>query len=161
MGEGMTVLSAASWAPVEAVLGSVSLHGTATNQVSAWVFYPGRTAPAWLEAATKRLDHLLGLDKNWDSYGASPIEPATVGAALQVLADVMQAGTPQPFLGPRTDGGLQAEWTFGDVELGFTVRAGQSPVAFVLDDTREDEWYLDSYAGLSRLLRELRMHRTQ
>jgi hypothetical protein len=55
--------------------------------------------PTTLEA---RLEHLKALGANWDSYGAPPITPEAVAAALMWLKRV--------WIWPRSNGGLTLGW---------------------------------------------------
>jgi hypothetical protein len=102
-----------------------------------------------------RLDHLLGLEKDWDSYGAAPIEPDTARSALGILSQVMSRQREVPFIAPLNDGGLQIEWTRGDIEVGFITRAFQAPVGFTVSHDEDEDWFLDRSDGFARLLRSL------
>lgn len=120
------------------------------------VQYEGDREPEWLVQVTARLDHLLNLEKDWDSYGAAPIESEAVSTALRWIASCLQVFPEAPFIAPLADGGVQVEWTHGSVEVGFTVRTAQPPQAFIVTDVSEDQWFLDRSEGLARLLRALR-----
>jgi len=73
-----------------------------------------RTLPADLQA---RLDHLEGLERNWDSYDAEPISPKAISLAKTVvcrsIAALERHGAKNvyPFaIAPVSDGGVQLEW---------------------------------------------------
>lgn len=123
------------------------------------VRYDGAHAPSWLPCAVARLQMLLRLEKNWDSYDATPVAVAAAVTALRVLGVVMTPNTQDPFIAPVADGGLQVEWSdqYGDV--GFFVGPEGEAQAYH-SQADEHEWSLVSAAGAAQLAALLRpMHR--
>lgn len=66
----------------------------------------------------ERLKSFATLRANWDSYDAKPIEWSTINRAIaftcHVLYDIDSQNkdvVPCPFIAPRSDGGIQFEWT--------------------------------------------------
>lgn len=63
------------------------------------------------------------LPANWDSYGAAPVSPAAIRAAMAFLAEVdrhLPRGSFEPYTtAPIPDGGIQLEWRgpLGCVEI--------------------------------------------
>lgn len=63
----------------------------------------------------------LSLPKNWDSYGALPVNENTVDNALKWICSVKTDTMPLPEVVPTVRGGVQFEWHFkgGDIEVSF------------------------------------------
>ena len=57
-------------------------------------------APRWLTEVRQRLEDLLALPENWDSYGGRPISHNRVAATLSVLSEVMSEDSPVPTIVP-------------------------------------------------------------
>ena len=60
-----------------------------------------------------RLNALKELGKNWDSYGADPINPQAIERARKLL-EVTQA---EPLIIPTRDGGVALAWHEEDITL--------------------------------------------
>ena len=73
--------------------------------------------PAWMASVTERLNTLLSLPKNWDSYGAPPITREAVDRVVAVLESLASSITPTPSVGPTPEGGVQVEWHERGVDL--------------------------------------------
>jgi hypothetical protein len=65
-----------------------------------------------------RLKEFATLEKGWDSYGANPIEWFTITRAIEFFFRVLcvldsddKNVVPIPFIAPRSDGGIQFEWS--------------------------------------------------
>lgn len=66
--------------------------------------------PAWFSDVMERLARLIGLNSDWDSYGARPVELESVVATLEFLLVTMGPTTPIPELVPTPRGTIQLEW---------------------------------------------------
>ena len=73
--------------------------------------------PAWMASVTERLNKLLSLPKNWDSYGAQPITRDAVDRVVAVLDSLASSSTPTPSVGPTPEGGVQIEWHERGIDL--------------------------------------------
>lgn len=73
--------------------------------------------PAWVERVVESLGELLRLGLDWDSYGARPVDPNCVVAALNLAFSILRDDTPAPSVVPTSRGGLQFEWHAGGVDL--------------------------------------------
>ncbi len=96
--------------------------------------------PAWLMPTLDRCAQLLQLSDNWNSYGARSIEPSAVAAAIELLLQLMNPGTPPPLVIPTNRGSVNLEWhTQGmDVEVK-DIESGR--VYLYVEDQRGDhEW---------------------
>jgi hypothetical protein len=86
-----------------------------------------------LEAWSQRFEQLLNLPKDWDSYGADPLDTPTVERAKQFMERVSVV--------PCVDGGVQLEWhTHGlDMEIEFEPDGKTLVYAKAVNDTCEVE----------------------
>ncbi|MGB2986951.1 MAG: hypothetical protein WBE26_13850 [Phycisphaerae bacterium] len=92
------------------------------------------TPPTWLPGVITKLSDLAPLEDNWDSYGASPIDPRSISnaqALVQWLA--MFIGVDEPAVGASPDGEAGLSWDGGPWSLDVDV----SP------DGRIDYVYID------------------
>ena len=83
--------------------------------------------------AFHRVEALLSLPENWDSYGASRFDPMQVKVALGLCNTVyeyylnhgLNFTEKQPFIAPGSDGSILFEWSgnrFTDRELEISVQ---------------------------------------
>ncbi len=86
----------------------------------------------------KQLVSLLDLKENWNSYGAPPIDPGTLGFALAFLVRTMRDGTPRPAVLASPRGGLQLEWHEQGIDLEIKVLPG-GRFRVYLEDLRTGE----------------------
>lgn len=77
------------------------------------------TCPEWFKHAVTRLEDLLNLQPNWDSYGANSVNPEIAMYAINLLLELMDDAMPIPSIVPTNRGGIQLEWhtTRGDLEI--------------------------------------------
>jgi len=76
-----------------------------------------QTAPAWMSSAIARLNALLCLPQNWNSYGSLPIKPATIRRAFQFMVHALPLQAPAPAIVPTPSGGIQLEWHQDGIDL--------------------------------------------
>ena len=76
--------------------------------------------PGHLAAVAAEFSQLSALAAGWNSYGAAPVRPSAIEAAVRVL---VYAGEdmPLPSISPTPHGGIQLEWGGDDdgVEIEF------------------------------------------
>jgi hypothetical protein len=70
-----------------------------------------------LISALRRVEELMRLPDNWDSYGSPHIETAAAQRILQVLLAAQSEYSPAPQIVPVSGGGMQIEWAVGNCEL--------------------------------------------
>jgi hypothetical protein len=80
----------------------------------------GRSSESWLPAGhydpdftaavLAELDRLSRLPKNWDSYGAPPIDPRIIAEAKKFVEALPENLAYRPHVVPMSTGGLQFEW---------------------------------------------------
>lgn len=80
------------------------------------------TGPKWLGIVDDRMEEFLELDDNWNSYGAKRINEEIPPKALRLLLKIDSSDTPEPFVAPTPDGGIDIEWNTEDKLLSFKVR---------------------------------------
>jgi hypothetical protein len=71
----------------------------------------------WRGKAVAILHSLRVLKKNWNSYGARPIDPAILSAAEDFLNRLSSLDLLSPSIVPTTQGGVQLEWHDRGVDL--------------------------------------------
>ncbi len=101
---------------------------------------------------------LIDLPENWDSYGASPIDPRLIEYGLSLLNELTPSQTPLPKMVPTSRGGIQLEWHCRDIDLEIRIESlGSLHVSF--EDSRTlEEWdgeLTTSLEPLHRFLAEL------
>src|SRR6266404_2161951 len=73
--------------------------------------------PAWARSVVHRLNDLLNLEANWDSYGASKPSKISAIELIRVLGSVAGPNTPVPSIVPSSLGHFQAEWHQNGIDL--------------------------------------------
>lgn len=70
-----------------------------------------RTEPAeWLCEVTEQIQRLADLEKNWDSYGAEPIDPKSIGHAVRLVEQLaMYERIEKPLITPTSNGHVGLE----------------------------------------------------
>lgn len=78
---------------------------------------------SWLADTLRKFVQLRDLRPDWDSHGGRPVDPATLGRALEIMLEIVPASAPPPHVVPSPAGGVQVEWhrPAADVELEFKV----------------------------------------
>jgi hypothetical protein len=108
---------------------------------------------------------LARLPQNWDSYGASPINPEAIQKARGILRSVFALGgtsIPLPFVAPSPDGGIELEWkTTSNKELMLDIPPVEGHMAFLLveptdsGDEQETEGKIGEPYTLEEVVRRL------
>lgn len=75
--------------------------------------------PAWWDKVEQQFLALRSSKRNWDGYGAPPLDHSTLDRALALLATITERETVEPSLVPSAHGGVQLEWHTlrGDLEI--------------------------------------------
>jgi hypothetical protein len=79
-------------------------------------------SPAWLGRVKSPLRDLAQLPANWDSYGASPVDPRVLPIAETLIEWFAVDDMPPPDLFATVEGGVQMEWHIrrANVEIEIT-----------------------------------------
>ena len=114
--------------------------------------------PTWVTPTVNALGRVLSLPRNWDSYGARSIDPANVGAAIELALALMNDGTPAPAVVPTSTGGVQLEWHTRGIDLEIEIRSPSRISACFEDQRTHTSWDVEQLNDFGRLrdaLREL------
>jgi len=96
------------------------------------------TEPPWFEPVISKVQQLLKLAPNWDSYDALPVKLHSAAAAIRFLGWAMQENTVRPSLIPTVEGNITLEWHTHGLDLEITVSPdGPSYLSFENQRTGE------------------------
>ncbi len=110
------------------------------------------TAPRFAEWVVDVLDRLIELHElpvDWDHHGAPPIDEKDIGAALNVLNEVMAPDTPPPAIVPISGGGLQMEWHRASLDVEIVVGLGDDDGLYLREVNSGREWEGPTLAGFA------------
>ncbi|MDZ7751399.1 MAG: hypothetical protein U5S82_07000 [Gammaproteobacteria bacterium] len=97
--------------------------------------------PGWLQEITERLNELINLPENWDSYGAKPVYVECAIHTLRLLSEISKPQTPIPTVIPTSEGNLQVEWHLNGIDLEVKVLAIDRLEVFFEDEASQGpEW---------------------
>lgn len=91
----------------------------------------------WLQA---RIDHLLSLEPNWDSYGARRVAWESALTAASLVAGLVEQGIAAPDVMPTVDGGISIEWHRPQWEFVLEVAQASPIAAYFYDSATNEEW---------------------
>lgn len=95
-------------------------------------------APPWLPELENRVNQLLSLTPNWDTYGAQSVRLGHVVAALRLLQALVKSDSPMPTIVPTSARGVQFEWQAGQTAVEARVD-DVGAFIYVEDDSGESE----------------------
>ena len=102
------------------------------------VFARRDAPPDWLADTMAKLDRLVGLEQNWDSYGASPVDHTSVATAKELIRYLaMFINVDNPAVGATPDGEAGFSWDGGHWSLDADVTAN-GLIEYVYTDDRDD-----------------------
>jgi hypothetical protein len=94
-------------------------------------------AAPWLNEVFGRLNELINLPEDWDSYGAKSPSRTAADAIMEILTTTTSSQTPAPTIVPSPHGHFQAEWHVNGVDLEVEVLSpGHIDVFFSSNRTR-------------------------
>jgi len=96
--------------------------------------------PKWLRDVLEEVSALGWLERNWDSYGAWPVDPTIAKTAVELLMAILEPDTPVPSIVPTSHGGIQIEWHCSGVDLEVEVVSPLRCEVFFEDERNEKEW---------------------
>lgn len=105
-----------------------------------------RRIPDWVEPTVEALLRVMQLPRNWDSYGAEPVQTVVLRRTLEVLSRVMEEDSPRPSIVPLSDGGLQMEWHLRNQDVEIVVATDEPPSYYYRDQEGSAEEGLQSAA---------------
>ncbi len=72
---------------------------------------------SWRELIKSRLNKLVELPSNWNSYGGSSISEEKANIAYSLLDELLRDSTPLPQIVPTPNGSIQIEWHINNIDL--------------------------------------------
>lgn len=87
-------------------------------------------SPAWLGRLKRRLKELAQLPANWDSYGATPVDPRVIAIAEDFIEWFAVDDMPPPDLFATVDGGIQMEWHIRRVNVEIEISPEGTSIYF-------------------------------
>jgi hypothetical protein len=85
------------------------------------------------------LQELVGLEVNWDSYGALPPSRQALEHAWRMTNVLAENGVPVPQVFPTRQGGIQLEWHLPSVALEWEIDPEARSGVFIFDDHESGE----------------------
>jgi hypothetical protein len=102
----------------------------ATDQPAGLIAGRHLELPAWVSAATARIDSLTHLADGWDGPGTKRLSKTVIERGREFVRRIFESFSesvsPQapPRFGPNSDGGLEFEWQIGDRFLNGEILSG-------------------------------------
>lgn len=96
-------------------------------------------SPTWVKEFADRLNELLELPADWDSYGALPVRVEAAKGAFELLVEhLSDPSTPAPQVVPTCHGGVQVEWHQAGIDLELEIMSA-SRVGVFFEDVKTGE----------------------
>lgn len=118
-----------------------------------------KSNPLWEDGTLLQLASIMLLQKDWDSYGAEPIEWSKAQQTFILLHSVMDDRTPAPVLVPTANGTIQLEWHVFGIDLEVEMLSDTNIAIWCKDSQGQldglDEILHYDVTPLSHILREL------
>ena len=139
----ITITERDIWIP-NAVTVNVSTVDVA-SQLAEAITVPNRptevvVSPAWLGRVKRRLEELILLPTNWDSYGAAPVDPRVARLAENLVEWFAVADMPSPDVFATSDGGIQIEWHVRGVNIEIDISPSDGTTIYFHDLTAGQPW---------------------
>jgi len=126
------------------------------DETAAWsrasTFAHRQTPAPWLHGALNKLDGLLTLSSDWDSYGASAIDSDAVGRAKAFVRLVASfVSVPEPTLGASGEGHPAFSWDQGAWSLDASINS-TGLISYVYIDEENERANVESCTRDARKL---------
>ena len=107
----------------------------------------------WFTAVLQTIYSFRYLPLDWDSHGAQPIHISTISTAMMLLDEIIQEDTPQPYVFPTPNGGVQYEWHTKRVDMEIEIR-DHSTIAVLYEgpDGEECGWDQSVFEDISKVV---------
>ena len=96
--------------------------------------------PDWFRPTLEELRSLVALAKNWDSYGARPVNPHCAASAISLLRSTLEPSMPQPSIVPTSRGGIQIEWHRDGMDIEIDVQSPSRLYVAFRDENTDEAW---------------------
>lgn len=107
-----------------------------------------------LENNLKKLEEISKLEKNWNSYGANPIQKEVIEKSKRVLKIIKECKVEQPFISPTGRETIQMEWDKNMFYLEFEIGTEKEIDVFLADESNVDKGFPLTLEGKIRLEKE-------
>ena len=97
-------------------------------------------SPAWLGRVKRRLEELIFLPANWDSYGGAPVDPRVARLAESLVEWFGVADVPPPDVFATSDGGVQIEWHVRRVNIEIDISPFDGATIYFHDLNAGEPW---------------------
>jgi hypothetical protein len=94
----------------------------------------------WMPELSRRVAALAQRGDDWDSYGASPLQPVAVQALVGALKRLDHQIRREPSISLTDDGGLSCEWTSGEFSVDITASGTGMTSVYWTNDLTGEEW---------------------
>ena len=111
--------------------------------------------PQWFEPVIQAMGRLPWDNDNWRSDNPSPTQPGPAARLLVLLAQILDADTPPPYMVPTWRGGVSAEWHQNGIDLEIEADPDGWLEYYFENDTEEYEGPLTT-ENLPELVRRAR-----
>ena len=97
-------------------------------------------SPAWLGRVKRRLEELIFLPENWDSYDGAPVDPRVARLAESLVEWFGVADMPPPDVFATSDGGVQIEWHVRRVNIEIDISPFDGTTIYFHDLNVGEPW---------------------
>ena len=111
--------------------------------------------PNWMRPLVAKFGEILSLPPNWDSYGASPIDPECAILALRLVLSIMKVGIPVPAIVPTNRGRIQIEWHTRGIDLEIEIASPGRLKLYYENHRTGEEWEKELTSDLTVLAESL------
>jgi hypothetical protein len=86
-----------------------------------------------------KINDLLRLPENWNSYGATKIRADVASFCISLMASLVKSDTPLPNVVPLNKGGIQLEWHQNQADLEIAIFEPYKSEFWFFDHRNRDE----------------------
>jgi hypothetical protein len=108
--------------------------------------------PPQLHDVLSKISELGGLEEDWDSYGARPVQRERAVTAVRFLLSLVDRDTPMPTIVPTNRGGIQLEWHRTGADLEIQIEAPGRMEVFFEDEQADHPTELTLTSDLEPLV---------
>ncbi len=108
----------------------------------------------WYNKMIKSVIDFRALSPNWDGYGALEICVGVIADAIRLLSEIIRDDTPEPYIFPTPQGGVQFEWHTEKIDLEIEIVPDSKVIVLYTDpDGTDEEWEQSISADISKLIK--------
>src|SRR3989338_5947911 len=97
-------------------------------------------SPAWLGRVKRRLEELVFLPANWDTYGGASVDPRVARFAESLVEWFAVADMPPPDVFATSEGGIQIEWHVRRVNIEIDISPFDGTTIYFRDLNAGEPW---------------------